>query len=84
MKIIEAAREILVKTKTELYLAMRVNAELTPKEYRNHFGDLGELINTIDQIQNLDELTTYLSDDGQDLDDYVDLLEKAIRMVEEG
>jgi hypothetical protein len=54
MKILQAAQNVLIDRTVNLYVDMRDTCELS--EYKEHFGDMGELIQKIESYQNFGDI----------------------------
>ena len=56
MKILQAAQNVLITRTVSVYVDMRDTCELS--EYRDHFGNMGEVIAKIESYQNFGDICT--------------------------
>jgi len=56
MKILTAAQNVLISRAVDIFVDMRDTCEL--KEYRDHFGNMGEVIAKIESYQNFGDICT--------------------------
>jgi hypothetical protein len=54
MKILTAAQNVLIDRTVNIFVDMRDTCELS--EYKEHFGDMGELIQKIESYQNFGDI----------------------------
>ena len=57
MKILQAAQNVLVQRAVDIYVDMRDSVD-SVEEYRNHFGNMGELIQKIESYVSFGDICT--------------------------
>ena len=57
MKILTAAQNVLISRAVDIFVDMRDTCE-SPDEYRDHFGNMGELIAKIESYVNFGDICT--------------------------
>lgn len=57
MKILTAAQNVLISRAVDIFIDMRDTCE-SADEYRDHFGNMGELIAKIESYQNFGDICT--------------------------
>ena len=62
MKILTAAQNILIDRAVNIFVDMRDTCD-SPSEYRDHFGDMGEMIAKIESYQNFGSICTAIEKD---------------------
>ena len=56
MKILNAAKAMLVERTIQYFTDMRENLELTPSDYKDHFSSMGEIILQIDTYESFADI----------------------------
>ena len=62
MTILTAARNVLISRTVDIFIDMRDTVD-SPSEYRDHFGNMGELIAKIESYQNFGDMCTAIEKD---------------------
>jgi transcription elongation factor Elf1 len=57
MKILQAAQNVLISRAVDIYVDMRDTVD-SVEEYRNHFGNMGELIQKIETYNSFGDICT--------------------------
>lgn len=58
MKILTAAQNVLIERAVSIYVDMRIDTVDSIEEYRDHFGNMGEMIAKIESYQNFGDICT--------------------------
>jgi len=61
MKILQAAQNVLINRTVNIFVDMRDTVE--PNEYKDHFGDMGEMIAKIESYQNFGDICNAIEKD---------------------
>lgn len=62
MKILTAAQNVLIFRAVDIFVSMK-DTLVSPSEYRDHFGDMGEIIAKIESYQNFGDICTAIEKD---------------------